>query len=157
MKWIEEMGFLKLDLLKLDTLSIMHNVARMLGKDIDWLDSLMAERPGIYDASTRRPTSCCALAAPRASTACREARSAWLHRDSTETDDDLWPSRRFTGRQGRAQGSTRHSSTASMGARWESTNELVGGFLDETFGIAIFQEQIMEMGFGYGNVRCRDR
>ena len=40
MKWIEEMGYQKLDLLKLDTLSIMHHIARTLGKDMDWLEKV---------------------------------------------------------------------------------------------------------------------
>jgi len=152
MKAIEELGFLKLDLLKLDTLSIMHNVARMLGKDMKWLDSIMATETGIYDEEDAATFDLL-----------RQGRTEGIHtmqgatqrrgciEVGVETDDDLVAVQGLYRPSGTRTGLDKAFVNRKHGREdWESVNELAGEFLDETYGIAIFQEQIMEMGSAMG-------
>lgn len=152
MKWIEEMGFLKLDLLRLDTLSIMHNIARQLGKDMDWLDAIMATEPGIYDAKDEATYKLL-----------QEGRTEGVHtfQGATqrrglievvpESDHELVAVNALYRPSGTRTGLDKHFVNRKHGREdWASTNEMVASYLDETYGIAIYQEQIMEMGKGMG-------
>lgn len=152
MKSIEELGFLKLDLLKLDTLSIMHSVARMLGKDIRWLDEIMSSEVGIYDTEDTETF-----------TLLREGRTEGVHsmqgatqrrgciEVGVESDDDLVAIQGLYRPSGTRTGLDKAFVNRKHGREeWSSVNELAAKFLDETYGIAIFQEQIMEMGADMG-------
>jgi DNA polymerase-3 subunit alpha len=152
MKWIEELGFLKLDLLKLDTLSIMHSVARQLGRGIDWLDEIAMSEPGIYEIDEET----CAMF--------NEGRTEGVHsmqggvqrhgcmEVGIESVDDLIAVQAlYRPGAGSRTGTDKSFVNRKHGREdWQSTNEFVGKYLDETYGYPIFQEQIMEMGFGMG-------
>jgi DNA polymerase-3 subunit alpha len=151
MKWVEELGFLKLDLLKLDTLSIMHNIARALGKDIRWLEEVAMPEPGIYeiDEDTAKLL--------------REGRTEGVHsmQGSTqrrgcmeigvETLEDLIVVQALYRPSGTRTGLADHYIQRRRGEEdWNEINEFVGRYTNETLGIAIYQEQIMDMAFGMG-------
>lgn len=151
MKWIEELGFLKLDLLKLDTLSILHATARQLGKGMEWIDNLALSEPGIYELD------------PQTAAMLREGRTEGVHsmqgatqrrgcmEVGVETVEDLITVQALYRPSGTRTGLDRHFVERRFGREeWESTNTFTAKYLDETFGIAIFQEQIMEMGKGMG-------
>jgi DNA polymerase-3 subunit alpha len=152
MKWIEELGFLKLDLLKLDTLTILHSIARMLGKDIDWLDKVAQSAPGIY-----------AIEDDITFEMLRAGRTDGIHsmqggsqrrgciEVGVESDADLVAIQALYRPSGTRTGlDKKFVERKHERDEWASINEFVGGYLDETFGIAIYQEQIMDMGFGLG-------
>lgn len=152
MKTIEDMGFLKLDLLKLDTLTIMHNVARMLGKDMAWLDSLMATAPGIYDEKDDKTYEmlCQGLTEGVHSFQGGTQRRGCIE-VQPQSDHDMIAIQALYRPSGTRTGLDKAFVARRHGQEdWQSINPFVGGYLDETFGIAIFQEQIMEMGFGMG-------
>lgn len=152
MKWIEEMGFLKLDLLPLQTLDIMHDIARQLGKDMDWLDTIMASEPGIYD--TEDGPTFDLLRAGRTEgvhTFQGATQRRGLVEVIPESDHDLVAVNALYRPSGTRTGLDKHYVNRKHGREdWKSTNDLAAEYLDETFGIAIFQEQIMEMGKGMG-------
>jgi DNA polymerase III subunit alpha len=152
MKWIEEMGFLKLDLLKLDTLSIMHNIARQLGKDMDWLDGIMASEPGIYDdpdAATYKLLRAGRTEGVHTFQGATQRRG--LIEVAPESDHELVAVNALYRPSGTRTGLDKDFVNRKHGREdWQSTNAMVGSYLDETFGIAIYQEQIMEMGKGMG-------
>lgn len=152
MKWIEELGFLKLDLLKLDTLTIMHSVTRMIGKDIDWLDKVAQSEPGIYHIEDEQVFEML-----------RAGRTEGIHsmqggtqrrgciEVGVESEDDLVAVQALYRPSGTRTGLDKVFVNRKFGREdWQSTNEMVGKHLDETFGIAIYQEQIMEMGAAMG-------
>jgi DNA polymerase III subunit alpha len=152
MKIIEEMGFLKLDLLKLDSLTIMHNIARMLGKDMTWLDTIMESQPGIYDVPDKKTYKLL-----------REGRTEGVHsfqggtqrrgciEVAPESDHEMVAIQALYRPSGTRTKNDKLFVNRKHGREdWRSLNELVGQFLDETFGIAIYQEQIMEMGAAMG-------
>jgi len=151
MKWIEELGFLKLDLLKLDTLAIMHSIARQLGKDMNWLDQVGQVAPGIYEldeetAQTFRDGKTEGIHSMQGGTQRRGCIEVGV-----ETVEDLIAVQALYRPSGTRTGLDKHFVDRKHGREdWQSTNEFVGKYLDETYGIAIFQEQIMEMGFGMG-------
>lgn len=152
MKWIEELGFLKLDLLKLDSLAIMHSVARLLGQGIDWLDKVACPEPGIYelDEDTLQML--------------REGRTEGVHsmqggvqrhgcmEVGVESVADMVAVQAlYRPGAGSRTGTDKSFVNRRHGREeWSSTNEFVGRYLDETYGYAIYQEQIMEMAFGMG-------
>lgn len=152
MKWIEELGFLKLDLLKLETLAIMHNIARMLGKDMRWLDQIMQTAPGVYDDQDEATYALI-----------QEGRTEGVHtlqgttqrrggiEVAPESDHDMVAAQALYRPSGTRTGLDKAFVKRRHGREdWQSINEFVGQYLDETFGIAIYQEQIMEMGAGLG-------
>jgi DNA polymerase III alpha subunit len=152
MKWIEAMGFLKLDLLKLDTLSILHDVARQLGKDMDWIDSLGRSGPGVYDEP--HPAAMRRLAEGRTDgifTFQGGTQRRGCIEVQPETTQDLIAIQALY-----RPGATRTGNDKKFVARrrgeeeWESPTELAAKRWDETYGIPIFQEQIMELGFDMG-------
>jgi DNA polymerase-3 subunit alpha len=147
MEAIEDLGFLKLDLLKLDTLSIMHNVARMLGKDIKWLDSIGQPEVGIYELDDKTLTLL------------REGRTEGVHsfQGATqrrgcmevlpETIEDMIAIQALYRPSGTRTGLDKSFVNRRHGReQWEPINEIHGEFVNETYGIAIYQEQIMAMG-----------
>jgi DNA polymerase-3 subunit alpha len=148
MKWIEELGFLKLDLLKLDSLAIMHGVARMVGKDMGWLDKVMQTEPGIYDAED-----------PATYSLLQEGRTEGVHSFQGNTQrrgaiavgvesiDDLVAVQALYRPSGTRTDSDKTFVNRKHGREdWEPLNEVTDKFTSETFGLAIYQEQIMEMG-----------
>jgi DNA polymerase-3 subunit alpha len=152
MKWIEQMGFLKLDLLKLDTLSIMHGVARDMGEDMAWLDNVMQTEPGIYDD----------LDAATFKLLC-EGRTEGVHsfqgktqrrgcvEVAPQTVDDLVAVQALYRPSGTRTDADKHFVARRFQREdWENLNDVTAQFLDETYGIAIYQEQIMSMGFALG-------
>lgn len=151
MKWIEELGFLKLDLLKLDSLSIMHSVARMLGHDINWLDKVAMPEPGIYELDDE------SLAMLRAGSTegIHSFQGGSQRRGAIEVGvesvDDMVAVQALYRPSGTRTGNDKHYVDRKHGREdWSSTNEFVAGYLDESYGFAIYQEQIMEMAFGMG-------
>lgn len=152
MKWIEELGYQKLDLLKLDTLSIMHHIARTLGKDMDWLEKVGQSEPGIYAVDDKavyemlragKTEGVHSMQGKTQRRGCMEV--------GVESDDDLVAVQALYRPSGTRTGLDKTFVNRKFEREdWESTNKLVGSFLDETFGIAIYQEQIMEMGFAMG-------
>ena len=151
MKWIEELGFLKLDLLKLDTLAIMHSVARQLGEGVDWIDNIGLVEPGIYELDEQTAKML------------REGRTEGVHSMQgatqrrgcmevcVESVEDLVTVQALYRPSGTRTGLDKHYVDRRHGREdWQSINSFVGQYLDETKGIAIFQEQIMEMGKGMG-------
>lgn len=152
MKSIEEMGFLKLDLLKLNTLSIMHSVARQLGKDIDWLDKIMQTEPGIYALDDEKTYEM--LRAGRTE-GVHSFQGATQRRGGIEvgvaSDFDMVAVQALYRPSGTRTGFDKlYVNRRHEREEWESVNELAGEFLDETFGVVLYQEQIMEMGFRMG-------
>jgi DNA polymerase-3 subunit alpha len=152
MKGIEELGFFKLDLLRLDSLTIIHNVARMLGKDMRWIDTLAEREPGIYELDEGTLEML------------REGRTEGIHsmqggvqrRGCMEVgvesvEDMVAVQALYRPGAGSRTGTDKSFVNRRHGREdWESTNEFVGQYLDETYGYAIYQEQIMEMAFGMG-------
>lgn len=152
MKAIEELGYLKLDLLKLEMLAIMHNVARMLGKDMDWLDQIMETAPGIYDLPDEETYKLL-----------REGRTEGVHsfqggtqrrgciEVQPESDHDLVAIQALYRPSGTRTGYDKQFVNRKHGREdWQCVNELHAKFTEETFGFPIFQEQIMEMAFAMG-------
>jgi DNA polymerase-3 subunit alpha len=152
MKWIENMGFLKLDLLKLDTLSILHGVARRLGKDMDWIDSLGRSAPGVYDEP--HPAAMKRLAEGRTDgiftfqggtqrRGCMEVKP--------ETTQDLIAIQALYRPGATRTGNDKKFVARRRGAEeWKAPHELAAKRWNETYGIPIFQEQIMELAFDMG-------
>lgn len=152
MKSIEELGYLKLDLLKLEMLTIMHNVARSLGKDMDWLDSIMETAPGIYDLEDEDTYKLL-----------REGRTEGVHSFQggtqrrgcievvPESDHDLVAIQALYRPSGTRTGYDKQFVNRKHGREdWQCINDLHAKYTEETFGFPIFQEQIMEMAFGMG-------
>lgn len=152
MKWIEEMGFQKLDLLRLDTLTIMHSIARMLGKGIDWLDEIGQSAPGIYDIEdddlyamlrAGRTEGVHSMQGGTQRRGCIEI--------GVESDRDLIAVQALY----RPSGTRSHMDVQFVNRKhgredWQSLNKYTKKRWAETYDLPIFQEQIMEMGFDLG-------
>lgn len=152
MATIEALGFLKLDLLKLDTLSIMHNVARMLGKDMKWLDDILRDGPGsygIYDEPTYAML--------------RQGRTEGVHsfqgptqrrggiEVSVESDFDMVAVQALYRPSGTRTGFDKQFVNRKHNREdWEVDHPLVAKTLNETYGLPIYQEQILEIGKDFG-------
>jgi DNA polymerase III subunit alpha len=152
MKWIEAMGFLKLDLLRLDTLSILHSVARQLGEGTEWIDALGRSAPGVYDSSDEpafqllragRTDGVFTFQGATQRRGCIEV--------APETTQDLVAIQALY-----RPGSTRTGVDKKFVARrrgeeeWEHLNEFTEKRWGDTYGLPIYQEQIMELGFDLG-------
>lgn len=152
MKWVEALGFLKLDLLRLDTLSILQSVARQLGKGMDWIDDLGRSAPGVYDAPDEeafellrqgRTDGVFTFQGATQRRGCIEV--------APETTQDLVAIQALY-----RPGSTRTGIDKKFVARrrgdedWDDLNDLTAKRWHETYGLPIFQEQIMELGFDMG-------
>jgi DNA polymerase III subunit alpha len=151
MKWIEELGFLKLDLLKLNTLTILHNTARQLGKDMRWLDQVAMSAPGIYELDDKTAE----MLQQGRTEGIHSMQGATQRRGCVEvlpeTIEDLVAIQALYRPSGTRTGLDKNFVDRRHGREdWVSINEFVGKYLDETYGIAIFQEQIMDMAFGLG-------
>ena len=152
MKWIEAMGFLKLDLLRLDTLSILHSVARQLGQGTDWIDDLGRSAPGIYDApdagafqllNEGRTDGVFTFQGATQRRGCIEV--------APETTQDLVAIQALYRPGSTRTGVDKHFVSRRRGdEEWEDLNELTAKRWHETYGMPIYQEQIMEMGFDMG-------
>lgn len=152
MKWIEALGYLKLDLLRLDTLSIMHSIARQLGKDMDWLDSLCQTDIGIYDEddpdlfkmlSEGRTDGVFTFQGSTQRRGCLEVRPENT-RDLVHIQGLYRPSGTRTGLD-KTLVARRHGTE-----QWSHLNALTAEHWDETYGLPIFQEQVMQLGFSMG-------
>jgi DNA polymerase III subunit alpha len=152
MKWIEEMGYQKLDLLKLDTLSIMHHIARTLGKDMDWLEKVAQSEPGIYATTDKKVFEMLRAGQTEGIHSMQgKTQRRGCMEVGVQSDDDLVAVQALYRPSGTRTGLDKTFVNRKHEREdWSSTNKLVGSFLDETFGIAIYQEQIMEMGFAMG-------
>lgn len=152
MKWVEELGFLKLDLLKLDTLSILHSVARQLGKGMEWIDELGQSEVGIYDAPD-----------VGAFDRLREGRTdgVFTFQGGTQrrgciemipdTTQDLVAIQALYRPGATRTGLDKHFIDRRFGREsWEDLNEFTAKRWHDTYGLPIYQEQIMEMGFDMG-------
>lgn len=151
MKWIEELGFLKLDLLKLDTLSIMHSIARQLGKDMSWLDQIAMPQRGIYELDDKTLE----MLQQGNTDGVHSMQGATQRRGCVEVVPesvmDLVAIQALYRPSGTRTGLDKNYVDRKHGREdWQSINKFVGRYLDETYGIAIYQEQIMEMAFGLG-------
>lgn len=152
MKWIEELGFLKLDLLKLDSLAIMHGIARLLGQGFDWLDTVACPEPGIYELDD----DTLGMLRDGRTEGVHSMQGAVQRRGCMEVGVESVEDMVAVQALYRPGAGSRTGTDKSFVARrhgqedWQSTNEFVGTYLDETYGYAIYQEQIMEMAFGMG-------
>lgn len=152
MKWIEALGFLKLDLLRLDTLSILHSVARQLGEDMDWIDGLGRSAPGVYDAPNEgafdllregRTDGIFTFQGGTQRRGCIEVQP--------ETTQDLVAIQALYRPGATRTGNDKKYVDRRRGdEEWEHVNEFTAKRWDETYGIPIYQEQIMELGFDLG-------
>jgi len=152
MKGIEEMGYLKLDLLKLETLSIMHDIARMLGKDMTWLDSVMATAPGIYDLADEETYH---LLQSGRTEGVHSFQGATQRRGCIEvipeSDHEMVAIQALYRPSGTRTGYDKQFVNRKFEREnWSAINDLHGQFTNETFGFPIYQEQIMEMAFAMG-------
>lgn len=152
MKWIEALGFLKLDLLRLDTLSILHSVARQLGHDMSWIDSLGQSEPGIYDAPADGAMRLlCEGKTDGVFTFQGGTQRRGCIEVQPETTEDLIAIQALY-----RPGATRTGNDEKFVKRrrgeveWSHVNDLTAARWDETYGIPIYQEQIMELGFDMG-------
>lgn len=152
MKQIEALGFLKLDLLKLDTLSILHSVARQLGEDMDWIDRLGMTELGIYDSPE-----------PEAMALLREGRTdgVFTFQGATqrrgcvevapETTQDLVAIQAIYRPGATRSGADKQFVNRRHGReQWTHLNSFTEKRWGDTYGIPIYQEQIMELGFDLG-------
>jgi DNA polymerase-3 subunit alpha len=152
MKAIEDLGYFKLDLLRLDTLSIMHSVARQLGHDLEWVESLGQSEPGIYDANA--PATFERLCSGRTD-GVFTFQGGTQRRGAIEvqpkTTDDL-----ITIQALYRPGTTRSGIDKQYVRRrfdqeqWEHINAYTEKRWQDTLGLPFFQEQIMELGFDIG-------
>jgi len=152
MKYIEEMGFQKLDLLRLDTLSIMHSIARMVGKDIRWLDSIMQTAPGIYaedDEATFK------LIQSGRTEGIHTLQGGTQRRGGIEvgvaSDFDMVAVQALYRPSGTRTGFDKAYCDRKHGKEtYEPLNEIADLYLGETYGLPIYQEQIMALAFALG-------
>jgi DNA polymerase-3 subunit alpha len=152
MKWIEELGFLKLDLLKLDSLSIMHQVARLIGKDMRFLDEICRSVPGIYDDADAKTWKL--LQAGRTAgvhTFQGNSQRRGLIEVVPKSDHDLAAVQALYRPSGtRSDLDKRFVARRHEREDWQPLNELTAKFTNDTYGVTIYQEQIMEMGAEMG-------
>ena len=152
MKWIEALGFLKLDLLRLDTLSILHSVARQLGEGIDWINNLGRSAPGIYDSPDEpafqllregRTDGVFTFQGATQRRGCIEV--------APETTQDLVAIQALYRPGSTRTGVDKHFVARRRGEEeYEPLNDLTNKRWADTYQLPIYQEQIMELGFDMG-------
>jgi DNA polymerase III alpha subunit len=145
MKYIEEMGLTKQDWLKLDTLKIMRRVLQLIGKDDRYLDEMPLDDKDTFELLREGKTEGVhSFQGATQRRGCIEVKPESIH-DLVVIQALYRPSGTRTG-----------FVTAYVNRRfgqedWEpSNNPHIAANLADTFGLPIFQEQIMQAGADMG-------
>ena len=150
MKWVEEAGLVKFDFLGLKTLTVIQNAVDLLkarGVAVD-IGAIPLDDPKTYElyASRRARSRCSRWKARACATRCASS-SPPASRTSSRWSRSTAPARWRTSR------SSATSRTAASRAR--ALHPSIDPILDETHGIIVYQEQVMEIarklaGFSLG-------